>query len=140
MLEIKVTVEAPALAEAIHALAGAIGKQGTSEPLMVEVPKSAKGKAKAKLEAEAAAPATSEPVTAPAASEPVTSPPASTPAPVPSYTLAVLSTAGAKLLDQGKLTDLMNLLKTFGVQAITQLKPEQYPAMAEGLRALGAQL
>ena len=58
----------------------------------------------------------------------------------PVYTLQALSIAGAGLLDKGMLPDLMKLLGDFNVHAITQLKPEQYPAMAEGLRKLGASI
>jgi hypothetical protein len=46
--------------------------------------------------------------------------------------------AGSSLIDQGKMADVMALMTRYGVQAITQLKPETYPAFAADLRALGA--
>lgn len=48
--------------------------------------------------------------------------------------------AVSQLLDAGRMGDLLNLLKGFGVQAITQLKPEQFPEVAVALRGLGAKI
>ena len=70
----------------------------------------------------------------------------STPAPAvpvaaaPTYTLEQLSTAGVSLVDAGKLDQLQELLKRYGVLAVTQLQPVQYGAFATDLRALGAQI
>ena len=96
--------------------------------------------------APAAAPVQPQPVTpttAPApAPAPVTAPaPAPTvaaPTPAPAVTFDAIIAAGSQLLEQGKMPQLTELLKGFGVQAITQLKPEQYPVVAEGLKNLGA--
>ncbi len=69
--------------------------------------------------------------------------PAPVPAPVPTekvYTFADISAAGSALLEQNKMPQLMNLLAQFGVQAVTQLKPEQYAGVAVGLRELGANI
>jgi len=49
-------------------------------------------------------------------------------------------TAGAALIDTGKINELMGLLNNFGVQAVTHLKPEQLGAFATELRKLGAQI
>lgn len=49
-------------------------------------------------------------------------------------------TAGAALIDAGKINELMGLLNAFGVQAVTQLKQEQLGAFATELRKLGAQI
>lgn len=49
-------------------------------------------------------------------------------------------TAGAALIDAGKINELMGLLNTFGVQAVTHLKQEQLGAFATELRKLGAQI
>lgn len=51
-----------------------------------------------------------------------------------------ITAAGSQLLDEGRMNDLMDLLKGFGVQAVTQLKPEQYDAVAISLRTLGAKI
>ena len=58
----------------------------------------------------------------------------------PSYTLDQISRAGASLVDAGKMQQLLELLSRYGVQAITQIQPEQYGAFATELRALGAQI
>ena len=60
--------------------------------------------------------------------------------PVP--TLDEIAAAGARLLDAdaGKMQPLLDLLRDFGVQAITQLKDDQLAAFAERLRGLGAEV
>ena len=94
------------------------------------------------ITAPAAAPVQPQPVTPTTAPAPVTAPaPAPTvaaPTPAPAVTFEAITAAGGQLLEQGKMAELMELLKGFGVQAITQLKPEQYPVVAEGLKNLGA--
>ena len=47
---------------------------------------------------------------------------------------------GAELAQAGKMPQLMALLQQYGVQAVTQLRPEQYGEFATALRGLGAQL
>lgn len=81
------------------------------------------------------APAPVAPV-APAQTAPVA--PVSTAA--PSYTMNQLAKAGAELAQAGKMDPLQELLRQFGVQAITYLPKEQYGAFALALRGLGAQL
>lgn len=49
-------------------------------------------------------------------------------------------TAGAALMDAGKVNELQNLLASFGVNAVMSLKPEQLGAFATGLRELGAKI
>ena len=49
-------------------------------------------------------------------------------------------TAGAALIDAGKMNDLIGILNAFGVQAVTQLREEQLGAFATELRKLGAKL
>lgn len=102
------------------------------------------------------APTTAAPVAAPSPSPtpvtnaptagPTSAAPGNTPAPAvpvtgaPAYTLDQISRAGASLVDTGKTQQLLELLGRYGVQAVTQLKPEQYGALATELRALGAQI
>ena len=73
---------------------------------------------------------------------PVTAPtPAAVPvAAAPGYTLEQLGKAGAALVDAGKRDQLIALLQRYGVQALTQLDPSQYGALATELRGLGAQI
>ena len=67
--------------------------------------------------------------------------PAAPVAPVaPTFTSEMIANAGAELLGRGMMPQLMSLLQKFGVQAVTQLKQEQYPAFAAELRALGANI
>ena len=61
-------------------------------------------------------------------------------APAHTYSLSELGVAGADLAQSGKRSELIELLRTFGVQALTQLAPEKYPEFAQGLRALGAKI
>ena len=60
----------------------------------------------------------------------------------PAPTMAQISEAGAKLLDENPnaMQPLLGLLSDFGVQAITQLKPDQLGGFAARLRELGAEV
>ena len=61
-------------------------------------------------------------------------------APAPQYTVDQIMQAGATLMDAGKVNELMNLLHSFGVQAVMDLKPEQLGAFATAMRGLGAKI
>lgn len=84
------------------------------------------------------------PVQAPAA--PTVPAPAAVPttAPVtgPSYTVQDLAVAGANLIQENPSAhpQLMGLLGQFGVQAVTDLKPEQLGSFANAMRQMGAKL
>ena len=84
------------------------------------------------------------PVTTPAptapAPVPIAPPPAVPVAAAPAHTREQIMTAGAALLDAGKMNDLMSLLNAFGAQAVTQLKEDQLGAFATELRKMGAQI
>ncbi len=58
----------------------------------------------------------------------------------PKYTVDQIMAAGATLMDAGKVNELMNLLHSFGVQAVMDLKPEQLGAFATAMRELGAKI
>lgn len=143
MFEVKVTIAAPELSGAINNLAAAIGgKAAQSAPVAAPV-------AQQMPTPVSAAPATLQmPVqTAPmAAPAPVANAPASYPAPnvplapPPQYTVDQIMAAGATLMDAGKVNELMNLLHSFGVQAVMDLKPEQLGAFATAMRELGAKI
>lgn len=164
MMEMKITVEAPDLAASILKLAEAIAS-GPDPALLIPdepLPVSAYPATPAAAPVAApVAPVSPAPVTptqtpAPTATPPVAAPaptagqtsaaPGNTPAPTvpvtgaPTYTLDQISRAGASLVDAGKMQQLLELLGRYGVQAVTQLKPEQYGAFATELRALGAQI
>ena len=77
-----------------------------------------------------------------------TTPVEATPAPVapvaaaPAYTLEQIAQAGAGLLrdNPGLMPQMTGLLQQFGLQAVSELKPDQIPAFADALKALGAKL
>lgn len=166
MMEMKITVEAPDLAASILKLAEAIAS-GPDPALLIPdepLPVSAYPATPAAAPVSPApvnptpgpAPTTVAPVAAPSPSPtpvtnaptagPTSAAPGNTPAPAvpvtgaPAYTLDQISRAGASLVDAGKMQQLLELLGRYGVQAVTQLKPEQYGAFATELRALGAQI
>lgn len=56
------------------------------------------------------------------------------------YSMDQLAVAATQLMDTGKRDQLMQLLATFGVQALTALPQEQYGAFATKLRELGANI
>ena len=155
MMEIKVTVDIPGIAEAINNLAQAIAEK---KPVAVEAVKQ-----------EAPIVQASAPVAAPVAPvAPVHTPvqTASAPAPVAPAAVSViptattasapaqqqapaaakritlddLSLAGAKLVDAGKMDALINALQNFGVAAITLLHEDQYASFADCLRSMGANI
>lgn len=157
MFEINVTVNAPELAEALNNLAAAL-KGAKPEPAASKTGKADKPAPVPPADymppADTApapatpAPATPAPAVTPApAPAPVQAPvtPAPAPAPVPvapapTYNRDQIMTAGAALIDAGKINELMGLLNSFGVQAVTQLKQDQLGAFATELRKLGAQI
>lgn len=53
------------------------------------------------------------------------------------YTMQDIAKVGAALLDKGMMPQLSAILNEMGVMAISQLRPEQYPVVAEKLIALG---
>jgi hypothetical protein len=71
-------------------------------------------------------------------------PPVITPPVVPTtaatYSPDQLAQAGTQLVDAGRRDELVGLLASFGVQALTQLPKEQYGNFATQLRAMGAKL
>lgn len=156
MLEMKIKIEADAaVLKAIDKLTTALEKSAVNISVPQDTPAPV---------APVSAPVTPAPV------PPVTTPPAtvvptqSTPAPVatptpapapaaptnpapvvpvttaPTYTLDQIAKAGASLVDAGKMEQLLALLAKYGVQAVTQLQPDQYGVFATELRTLGAQL
>ena len=146
MFEVKVTITAPELEAAINNLAAAMARGGivngikentpvtsvqVNQPAAPVAPIHPTPAAGVPL---SAAPARTE---APAANVPA---PAAIPTSAPTYSIDMLATAGTALVDAGKMNELLALLGEYGVEAVTQLKPEQYGTFATELRALGAQI
>ena len=145
MFEMKINVEVTAteIVTAINNLAKAIEKFGS--PVVTPVV------TKAEPVQAAPQPAPVAPVPAPQPVPTAAPMPTPTPAPQPvqqtapepqqkAITIDMLAAAGAPLVDQGKMQQLMALLNKYGVQAITQLTPDKYDAFAADLRAIGAQI
>lgn len=76
------------------------------------------------------------PASAPAAPAPVI------PTSAPTYSIDDIARAGAALAQQGpdKVAALNGLLQQFGLQAVTQLQPDQMPAFVQAMRGMGAQI
>lgn len=79
--------------------------------------------------------ATPAPAVTPAAN---VAPASTVPTSAPQYTLGMIATAGTALIDAGKMDQLMALLGKFGASSLTEIAPQNYGAVATELRALGA--
>lgn len=124
MLEMKIKIEADAaVLKAIDKLTTALEKNAVNISVSQDTP--------APVPPVTMPPATVAP-TNPAPAVPVTT--------APTYTLDQIAKAGASLVDAGKMEQLLALLAKYGVQAVTQLQPDQYGVFATELRTLGAQL
>lgn len=146
MMEMKIKIEVPELAVAIEKLAGAIDKTARGVAAVQETPAaSAVPVSGTAAPAVVPAPTVTAPTLTVAPTVTASTVTASTPTPAvpvtaPTYTLDQIAKAGASLVDAGKMEQLFGLLTKYGVQAVTQLVPDQYGAFATELRALGAQL
>ena len=129
-MEIKVLIEAPALTAVLERLIGILEKGQALNVLQG-----------ADKEVAHVAPSVQSVQSVPVQQAPVQQP-TTVPTQAPGYTLDQLSLAGSQLIQMGesKRNELMNLLATFGIQALTELPQEQYGAFATKLRELGAQL
>ena len=135
-------IEAPELAAALNNLADALKGRSVAVPVAPEATThpTQENPVQAPVAPHTTAPEqtpTPVPVAAPAVAAPT---PAPAPAPAKVYTFEDITNAGSQLLEMNKMPQLMELLKGYGVQAVTQLKPEQYADVAAGLRGLGANI
>lgn len=130
--EIRILIEAPELAKAISSLASAI-RAPLTNPIetAVSVP--------APVSAPVVVP--TAPAAVPIATPPQQNSPIDVPATSsPQYSLEQIMQAGATLMDAGKASELIALLRSFNVSAVKDLKPEQFGAFATALRGLGAKI
>lgn len=121
-MEITVTVNAPELAGAITKLALAIEGAALNKNGEITIPAGTTATVQSV-----------ERVVQPTPAQQTTAQPQQT-----ALTLNDIATAGAGLVDQGKMQQVIELLGKYGVQAITQLQPTQFDAFAGELRALDA--
>lgn len=139
MLEMKLTIEAPELANALNNLAAALGARPF--PTAQQAPAAASTQPQPVVPQQAPAAPVQQPMPAPATTAQPNTPVAGVPlAQPPKYTVDQIMAAGAQLMDAGKVNDLINLLHSFGVQAVMDLKPEQLGAFATALRDMGAKI
>ena len=127
-MEITVNINAPALADALNNVAAALSGKATASKVYETAVA-----APAPVAAPVAAPVP-VPVPAPVAA-PVAAP---APAAVDEAYRARVCTAAAKLVDAGKMAEVLAALHSQGVQAVTQLNAEQLPIFAEIIKTLGA--
>lgn len=149
MSEIVLKVQAPELAAAIATLAAALSGSSQLSPAPVQPPMAPASSIVPPVTPVAAV-SPSAPVqqpkpavtssAAPALTPVSTAPPVVPVAAAPTYSRDQIMTAGAALIDAGKINELMGLLNAFGVQAVTQLGQEQLGVFATELRKLGAQI
>lgn len=158
MLEMRVSITAADLAEAINNLADAISGKNLKPIARTKTPAGSAPVVQPAIPMVPVNPTTA-PVATPAQTEtpivptvPVAAPapaviPAANVAPAPTvptsapqYTLDMIATAGSALIDAGKMDQLMQLLGKFGIASLTELAPENYGAMANELRAIGASI
>lgn len=137
MNEMKITIKLNAsdekdmrVAEAMLEAAKTFEKQLQKTPAGKELPKPVP----APVTPAAPSPAPAVP-TAPAV--PVSAVPV---AAAPTYTREQVMTAGAQLVDAGKITELQAIMQKMGVNAITELRDDQLGTVATELRGLGAQI
>lgn len=152
MMEIKIAIDAPALAQAINHLADVISgiqpvRSAAPTAPAPQVPGSVVSEVPAPPAPQAENPETKAEQlpsqTAPVESTeaPATSAPSQAgPTAKPVHTKEQLSFAGTALMEKGLQPQLEGILEKYGVKCIPQLKPEQYDAVANDLIALGAEL
>lgn len=155
MSQITVTINAPELVSVLRTLAESIS--GKSIPALTSVPvqqpmQQPVQAQPAQINPMPAAPVTpppavpSAPVTTPATPvqqpgfDPVTGAGGTVPTTAQTYTLTQLAVAATQLVDTGRRGELVNLLASFGVPALTGLPKEHYGAFATQLRAMGAKI
>ena len=146
---VRVTVQIPALEQLLPHLAAFMDSAATPAPASATpaaTPAPVSSSPAAPVMPEPASPPQAAPVmsapTAPATPPAMPAPvaPAAAPTAAPAYTTEQIAKAGAELAQAGKMPQLMALLQQYGVQAVTQLRPDQYGEFATALRGLGAQL
>ena len=133
MLDMKITITAADLAAAINNLAAAIEKR-TPHTVCNQNGNDNKHIDNVGTVNIGAAPAPQAPVASAQPAAPAV------PTAAPQYTLEMIATAGSALIDAGKLDQLMALLGKYGVDSLTNLAPENYGAIAQELRTLGARI
>lgn len=144
MAELTIRIEAPELAHAILELASilamGVGAQVTKYELQAKTLEAPKHEAQVNV---TVTQPVGTPVAAPVVPMAAQTPVAATvgvPTTVQSYTMDQLAVAATQLVDAGRRGELVGLLQSYGVQALTGLPKDQYGAFATALRGMGARL
>lgn len=147
MLEMKIKIEADAaVLKAIDKLTTALEKSAVNISVPQDTPAPVTPAPVPPVTTPPTTVVPTQPTPAPAPAAPAQTAAPTNPAPAvpvttaPTYTLDQIAKAGASLVDAGKMEQLLALLAKYGVQAVTQLQPDQYGVFATELRTLGAQL
>ncbi|MEK4181751.1 hypothetical protein NSQ61_20120 [Aeribacillus sp. FSL K6-1121] len=153
-MNITVEIKAPDLVNAIQTLAHAIGKNPGSATAVAHESEPIQSTQEQPVQTQnAQAVPSAVPTAAPTQqqqAQPVEQPaqqpaqqvqePQAVPTSAPSYALDQLAVAATQLVDAGRREELVQLLASFGVQALTALPKEQYGAFATKLREMGAKI
>ena len=60
--------------------------------------------------------------------------------PVPSYSQDDMAKAMGRAIDMGKMADIQNIMASFGVATLMELKQEQYPELVQKLKVIGVEV
>jgi len=154
-MQITVNINAPELAQAIHALAAVLSQSGgivrsTQTAPQPEIQPTAPQQIHVHQPIEQSAPAANQAPTAPVAqqSAPIAQPAVQQPAPVsqpaaaptaaPTYDFNQLATATMQLQQAGQ--NILELFAQFGIQSLNQLPKERYGEYVNVLRQRGAKI
>lgn len=155
-MNITVEIKAPELANAILALASALGNATPASHVKSEGPQAVQVNQAPQappnqpepmhMVPPQQAPPQPVPTAVPVAQNqvpqapPVAPPQQAVPTATTSYSMDQLAVAATQLVDANRRDDLLQLLASFGVQALTALPKEQYGAFATKLREMGAKI
>lgn len=142
-VNITIEIKAPELANAIQALANAFAHQSFTPRNQPATEKAAP--VQTPTETAQHVPVQTVPAAVPIATPNKQQPaeqeqPKTVPTSAPSYTFDQLAVAATQLVDAGRREELVQLLHSFGVQALTALPKEMYGAFATKLREMGAKI
>jgi len=137
-LQMTITVDLEQAQQVIDLLKPPVGKLNPEIETALPAPDDITGQGAEEV------PQTPTPQTPTAAASVTAAPPEPPAAPLPTtaptYTQEQIALAAAQIMDAGRQADLIALLGQFGVQAVTQLRAEQYGAFATSLRSMGARI
>ena len=155
-MNITLTIQAPELSKAIESLAMSIQhshgvtanplEQAAMQPVQpvapVPTPAPVMDSVQQPVQPQPAVPQYQQPVqnVVPETPAQQQAAPQAVPTSAPSYTMDQIAVASTRLMEKGLRAELLQLLSSFGVQALTSLPQEQYGAFATKLREMGANI